>query len=136
MIVKTDLKNEDMRAVSGVLPKVAGADIAAVFYAGHGLEIGGRNYLIPIDARLEYDTDVKDGSDRPGRRSGQVGACDETEAADPRRVSQQSIRADEEFGLRREIGRGLRPPEQEGSGTLIAFAAAPGATAADGEGDH
>ena len=36
------------------------ADIAVVYYAGHGLEIGGINYLIPIDARLASDRDAED----------------------------------------------------------------------------
>ena len=36
------------------------ADIAVVYYAGHGLEIGGTNYLIPIDARLASDRDAED----------------------------------------------------------------------------
>ena len=36
------------------------ADIAVVYYAGHGLEIGGVNYLIPVDARLASDRDAED----------------------------------------------------------------------------
>jgi len=36
------------------------ADIAVIYYAGHGLEIGGNNYLIPIDARLASDRDADD----------------------------------------------------------------------------
>ena len=36
------------------------ADIAVVYYAGHGLEIGGINYLIPVDARLASDRDAED----------------------------------------------------------------------------
>jgi uncharacterized caspase-like protein len=36
------------------------ADIAVVYYAGHGLEIGGTNYLIPIDAKLASDRDAED----------------------------------------------------------------------------
>src|SRR5882757_1721646 len=36
------------------------ADIAVIFYAGHGLEIGGTNYLIPIDAKLASDRDAED----------------------------------------------------------------------------
>ena len=35
-----------------------GADLALVFYAGHGMEMDGVNYLLPVDARLERDTDV------------------------------------------------------------------------------
>src|SRR6266850_5843248 len=36
------------------------ADIAVIFYAGHGPEIGGTNYLIPIDAKLASDRDADD----------------------------------------------------------------------------
>src|SRR5215468_5115504 len=36
------------------------ADIAVVYYAGHGLEIGGSNYLIPVDAKLASDRDADD----------------------------------------------------------------------------
>ena len=35
----------------------AGADVSLVFYAGHGIEMDGVNYLLPVDARLERDTD-------------------------------------------------------------------------------
>src|SRR5262245_35930257 len=34
------------------------ADIAVVYYAGHGLEIGGVNYMIPVDARLASDREI------------------------------------------------------------------------------
>ncbi|MCY4662580.1 MAG: caspase family protein [Acidobacteria bacterium] len=37
----------------------AGADVSLVFYAGHGLEMDGVNYLVPVDARLERDVDVR-----------------------------------------------------------------------------
>src|ERR1700751_232929 len=36
------------------------ADIAVVYYAGHALEIGATNYLIPVDARLASDRDADD----------------------------------------------------------------------------
>src|SRR5215216_6989289 len=36
------------------------ADVAVVYYAGHGIELDGANYLIPVDATLETDTDVLD----------------------------------------------------------------------------
>ena len=61
VIVKTDLGNSEMRAdLREFARKSVGADIAAVFYAGHGIEVGGRNYLVPVDAKVEYDTDVED----------------------------------------------------------------------------
>ncbi len=37
----------------------AGADVLLVFYAGHGIEMDGVNYLVPVDARLERDVDVR-----------------------------------------------------------------------------
>src|SRR5467141_3382440 len=40
--------------------KARDADIAVVYYAGHGIELDGTNYLIPIDATLETDGDVLD----------------------------------------------------------------------------
>ena len=36
-----------------------GADVALVFYAGHGIEMDRANYLVPVDARLERDVDVR-----------------------------------------------------------------------------
>ena len=37
----------------------AAADVSLVFYAGHGIEMDGVNYLVPVDARLERDVDVR-----------------------------------------------------------------------------
>ena len=37
----------------------AGADVALVFYAGHSIEMNGANYLVPVDARLERNLDVR-----------------------------------------------------------------------------
>ena len=49
-----DLDYANMRrAISDFLVRVAAAKVAVVYYAGHGLQVDGRNYLAPIDARLE-----------------------------------------------------------------------------------
>ena len=37
----------------------AGADVSLIFYAGHGIEMDGVNYLVPVDARLERDVDLR-----------------------------------------------------------------------------
>jgi len=59
--VRTDLGIAQMRAVlREFVRKAADADIAAVFHAGHGIEVGGHNYIIPVDAKLELETDVED----------------------------------------------------------------------------
>ena len=46
-------------ALRGFTRRSAGADVALVFYAGHGIEMDGVNYLVPVDARLERDVDVR-----------------------------------------------------------------------------
>ena len=38
--------------------KLDGADLALFFYAGHGLQVGGKNYLVPVDAKLERSADL------------------------------------------------------------------------------
>src|SRR5262245_53008226 len=48
------------RALREISDRVRDADIAAVFFAGDGIEVNGTNYLIPVDATLERDTDVED----------------------------------------------------------------------------
>src|SRR5215813_9171025 len=48
------------RALRDFADTAQDADIAVVFYAGHGIEVAGVNYLIPIDAVLERDIDVQD----------------------------------------------------------------------------
>ena len=45
-------------AVRDFARQVPGADLAFVYYAGHGIEVGGDNYLIPTDAELKHDTDA------------------------------------------------------------------------------
>lgn len=58
---RTNLSGSDMRrAIRDFSDKVTGSDIAVVFYAGHGIEVDGNNYLLPIDTRLERDIDVED----------------------------------------------------------------------------
>jgi uncharacterized caspase-like protein len=51
---------EMRRVLRDFTDQVRDADIAVVFYAGHGIEIGGTNYLIPVDAALRRDVDVED----------------------------------------------------------------------------
>src|ERR1700709_2959225 len=58
---RLDLGVNDMRrALREFGTKARDADVAVIYYAGHGIELDGINYLIPIDATLETDTDVFD----------------------------------------------------------------------------
>ena len=38
--------------------KLEKADVALVFYAGHGLQVNGRNYLVPVDGKLDKESDL------------------------------------------------------------------------------
>ena len=58
---RQDLTITEMRrALRDFTDKTRDADIAVVFYAGHGIEVDGTNYLLPVDTALERDTDVED----------------------------------------------------------------------------
>jgi uncharacterized caspase-like protein len=133
-----DLTVSDMRrAVREFAETTADADLAVVYYAGHGIEVNGANYLIPADARLVRDFDVEDETvslDRilqaldPAKRLRLVilDACRDNPFA---KTMKRSIGT-------RSIGRGLAKIEPTTTDTLIAFAAKAGAVAGDGEGNH
>jgi hypothetical protein len=58
---RNNLDNAAMRRVIREFSAMTrNADVAVVFYAGHGLEVDGTNYLIPTDAKLASDIDVED----------------------------------------------------------------------------
>jgi uncharacterized caspase-like protein len=114
--------------------KARDADIAVVYYAGHGIELDGTNYLIPVDAALETDADVLDETlplDRvlfavePAKQLRLVilDACRDNPFA---KTMKRTIAA-------RAIGRGLAKIEPASPNTMIAFAAKAGSTASDGD---
>ncbi|MDH2344883.1 caspase family protein [Bradyrhizobium sp. SSUT77] len=111
------------------------ADIAVVYYAGHGIEVEGSNYLIPVDAKLERDTDVFDEALSLDRVLVAV------EPAKQLRLVILDACRDNPFGktmkrtvASRSIGRGLAQVEPTSPNTLIAYSAKAGFTAQDGDG--
>jgi hypothetical protein len=136
--VKRDLGIAAMRrALRNFSDQVRDADIAVVAFAGHGIEVNGTNYLIPVDAVLERDIDVEDET-IPLERVTQV-----LQQAKRLRLVILDACRDNPFvrSMRRtvagrSIGRGFAPVEVTTSDTLIAFAAKAGSTAADGEGTN
>jgi hypothetical protein len=131
---KNDLGSVDFkRLVRDFANTVRDADIAVVYFAGHGVEIGGTNYLIPTDARLASDLDAEDEAvslDRvvrilePARRLRLVilDACRDNPFLTGMRRSIAT----------RAVARGLAQVEPATSDTLVAFAAKAGSTAEDG----
>ncbi|TFV77956.1 caspase family protein [Bradyrhizobium frederickii] len=133
--VKLDLNVVEMRkALREFGGKAREADVAVIYYAGHGIELDGTNYLIPTDAALETDTDVLDEAfplDRvlfaiePAKQLRLVilDACRDNPFA---KTMKRTIAS-------RAIGRGLAKVEPASPNTMIAFAAKAGSTASDGD---
>ena len=60
VFVETDIGRREMfQKLFEFEDELKRADIGLVYYAGHGVQVGGRNYLIPTDARLEREADLK-----------------------------------------------------------------------------
>lgn len=136
--LRRDLKVGDMRrALRDFMDKSREADVAVVYYAGHGIEVDGTNYLVPIDAVLERDVDVYDEaltlervlvSVEPAKQLRLVilDACRDNPFARSMKRTMAS----------RAIGRGLAKVEPTSPNTLIAFASKAGSTASDGDGKN
>lgn len=128
------------RTVRDFARKLQGADVALFFYAGHGMQVSGQNYLLPVDAALKTEADldfaamparlVLDQMDRfAGVKIVILDACrdDPFEAALTRSIGQtRAVQV---------LGRGLAPIDATG-GTLLAYATDPGNVAQDGAGKH
>src|SRR4051795_5348612 len=126
--------NEMRKALREFAAKTRDADVAVVYYAGHGIELEGTNYLIPIDATLETDGDVLDET-IPVER-----ALFAVEPAKQLRLIILDACRDNPFSKTRKrtlasraIGRGLAKVEPTSPNTMIAFAAKAGSTASDGD---
>src|ERR1700681_1764044 len=133
--LRQDLNVVEMRrALREFGNKARDADVAVIYYAGHGIELDGNNFLIPVDATLETDTDVYDETfplDRvlisvePAKQLRLVilDACRDNPFA---KTMKRTIAS-------RAIGRGLANIEATSPNTMIAFAAKAGSTASDGD---
>jgi uncharacterized caspase-like protein len=135
---RQDLKITDMRrALRDFADQARDADVALIYYAGHGIEIEGTNYLIPTDATLERDTDVYDEAFSLDRVLLAI------EPAKQLRLVIVDACRDNPFNktMKRTMGtravsRGLARIEPTSSNTLIAFAAKAGLVALDGNGQN
>src|SRR6476619_37286 len=128
---------ETRRVLRDFADRARDADIAVVYYAGHGIEVDGGNYLIPVDAKLERDTDVYDEAlslDRvllavePAKNLRLVilDACRDNPFA---KTMKRTVAS-------RAIGQGLAKIEPTSPNVLIAYSAKAGSTASDGSGKN
>src|ERR1700748_2502029 len=117
--------------------RAQGADVAVFFYAGHGIAISGTNYLLPVDADIKSEMDVK------------LGAAINIDLTLDQTMGDAKVKLvfldacrDNPFAAKIKsnattrsvsVGSGLAEMKS-GEGTLIAFATGPGQTALDGQG--
>ena len=127
--------NDTRRALREFTDFTRNADVAVLYFAGHGIEVDGENYLIPVDAVLERDIDVDDETISLGRILRVV------EPAKQLRLVILDACRDNPFRqtmkrtmVSRSVSRGLAKIEPTTTNTLIAFAAKAGSTAFDGAG--
>jgi tetratricopeptide (TPR) repeat protein len=137
VIAANDLTREQFRAgLDTFETKVKSADWALVFFAGHGIEVGGKNYLIPVDAKLYKSSDVEweavnldlvlQATQHARKlRLVLLDACRNNPFAKRMRVADAT----------RSVGRGFARIEPA-TGTLVAYAAKDGEVAADGDDVH
>ena len=97
------------------------------YYAGHGMQVKGRNYLIPIDASIDTESDVKFEAIDAGRILGKM-----EDAGNPINIVILDACRDNPFARQfRSAGRGLARMDAP-KGSLVAYATSPGSVAADG----
>lgn len=129
-----DLGREDMtRAVRDFAGKLAdkGEDsVALIYFAGHGLQIDGANYLLPVDADISRESDVA----LEAVRLADVMNMLDTIASKTRIVILDACR-NNPFEDINEAGRGLAIVNAP-AGTIVAYSTSPGTVAADGAGDN
>ena len=135
-----DLDESGMWARIGEFERLAmGAESVLFFYAGHGLQFEGRNYIVPTDAELRKRLDLRSQAimldvvlEVMKGRANLVflDACRNNPLAD---------RLARSFGANRTgtMPRGLAPVETSAvKGLLVSYATAPGDVAKDGSGDN
>jgi tetratricopeptide (TPR) repeat protein len=144
--VTRDKLVEGLRAFADEADK---AEWALVYYAGHGIEVGGQNYLIPIDAKLATDRDVQFEAIPLGQLLGVLqgakklklillDACRVNPFTPQMRMTEVVASASAGAGEAgtRSIGRGLGRVDVSTGPTLVVFAAKDGQTALDGDGSN
>ena len=113
--------------------KAQDADVALVFYAGHGVQVNGRNWLLPVDAEIEASTDLP----AQALRANDLLEIMEASGARLKLVFFDACRNNPlPRSLSRGASNGLARLEANAAGMMIAFATSPGDVALDGSGQN
>ena len=134
VISATDLNHNQMiEVMQDFSAKIAGRGantVAMVYYAGHGVQLAGENYLVPVDARISSEPDLIDGSVRL------VDVMATLEAIPSRmRIVILDACRNNPFPSLNEASRGLAIVDAP-NGSIVGYSTAPGTEALDGVGNH
>ena len=131
----TDLDKTSMsRAVRFFTDQISGKPentVALVYYAGHGLQVDGENFLVPVDATIGREADVP----LEAMRLADLMAMLDTIRSKTRIVILDACRDNPFADIAKSAPRGLALVNAP-AGTLVAYSTSPGATAEDGSGNH
>ena len=134
VVAATDLTQNDMlRVVQDFSAKVSARGpntVAMVYYAGHGVQLAGENYLVPVDAKVSNPTELVSNS----VRLVDVMSTLETIPSRMRIVILDACR-NNPFPNVNDAGRGLAIVDAP-NGSIVGYSTAPGAEAQDGTGGH
>jgi hypothetical protein len=134
VISATDLSHNQMiEVMQDFSAKIAGRGantVAMVYYAGHGVQLAGENYLVPVDARISSEPDLIDGSVRL------VDVMATLDAIPSRmRIVILDACRNNPFPSLNDAGRGLAIVDAP-NGSIVGYSTAPGTEALDGDGNH
>lgn len=119
-------------AVSAFSRKVKPTDVALLYYAGHGLELEGENYLVPTEADIRSKAYVEDEAVRVNFVFDELGAAKARLSI----IILDACRNNPFSRIRSVSGTGLAIPNSIPSGSIIIFPTAPGKPALDGTGEN
>ena len=132
VIERVDATQKEMnRAVTAFGEKLGADSIALFFYAGHGLQVRGKNFLIPVDARITSEPSVRSESIDVDVVLEQIAST----GSGLNFVILDACRNNPFERRFRSTGGGLAQMDAP-KGTFIAYATPPGRTASDGDGDN
>jgi branched-chain amino acid transport system substrate-binding protein len=133
VILRRNLSGDGFRAaLREIARESAGAEFGVIYFAGHGIEVAGRNFLIPVDATLSSARDVDLEAIALDTVLGRLDGVSKLKLVilDACRNNPFAL-----AGAKRGQARGLTRIEPEGN-TLVAYAAKDGTTADDGTSGH
>jgi hypothetical protein len=131
VVLKTNAAKGDMgKAIEDFGKRLKGGDVGLFYYAGHGVQVNGVNYLIPVGAKINDDTDVEYEALDAGRVLSQMYNAKSRVNI----VMLDACRDNPYFQRYRSASRGLAIIAKPPSGTIISYSTSPGDVALDGKG--